>query len=155
LNVKDLSSLFSKKPENLKTILGQMVNAYDGSFGKDTGTRGHVAYDSRFSFLACITPAALALHPTYLDQLGSRILRYHMPESTLAEENAGLKMLEDSQRVEKCANFIRLSSTYADYIVQHCASDVPSGDPRTMSELDVLARLVAQGRAIGKWTAEH
>src|SRR5262245_20029249 len=40
LLIKDLSSLFSRREEKVKAVLGDLTNIYDGEYNKATGTLG-------------------------------------------------------------------------------------------------------------------
>jgi hypothetical protein len=151
LNIKDLSSLFSKRAEIVQNVVGQMTNIYDGSYTKHTGSRGSVAYDSRFAFLGCITPAALARHPEYMNRLGARILFYHLPQSTPEELTRGLAMSNDNDRQTKLREFVARVSVYGEQLLQ-CANELVRASEAILDELDSLAKFLARCRSLGSWT---
>jgi hypothetical protein len=164
--VKDLSSLFSKKAEVVANVIGQMTPIYDGSYAKVTGTRGRISYDSTFSFLSCVTPAALKKHQHYMNEMGARVLFYHLPQETAQEQTRGMQMQADLQRAAKIKNFNNLCSAFAQGLLARATAPVcvtnqisdyhqPSITYTPAQDLQVLARLVARGRTIGEWIDQH
>jgi hypothetical protein len=67
--VKDLTSLFSLKAEIVRKLIGDMCNAFDGTFSKHTPTRGTIEYNSRFAHIGCITPFCLSCSAPHLVKL--------------------------------------------------------------------------------------
>ncbi len=148
LVVKDLTPMFTDREDKVKAVLGQLVDIYDGSYARFTGTRGSVSYDSTFSFVAFITPDAINKHQRYMEQLGNRFLFYLLPELTNKERQKGLGLIGDENRREKEERFRHLCSSY---IVELLESPQPLkkvviSDPYK-EELKNLADFIARGRS--------
>lgn len=148
LLVKDLTPLFTGNEENTKAILGQMVAIYDGAYARFTGTRGKVEYESRFSYLACITPKAIQTHQRYIEQLGSRHLFYRIPSLSEQDEEEGMDMiLENQGRGAKIKSYWKLCSSYIHDLLSSAPSVVKLTDTQK-EDLKRMAKLLAKGRAI-------
>jgi hypothetical protein len=78
LVIKDLTTLFSKKEDKVKEIIGDLVSIYDGEYTKWTGTVGQIRYEARFAIVACVTPTALEEHYRYMShsEAGSSSIEY-------------------------------------------------------------------------------
>lgn len=148
LLVKDLTPLLSGKPEIAKSVLGQMVGIYDGSFSRKTGTRERVEYKTRFTFLACITPKAIESHQGYIRDIGSRLQFYIVPPLTNEEEEEGMnRLLENGKRTGKVERYRYLCSSYLHNLLQSGGQEVKLTEPQN-EELKRMARLLARGRAV-------
>ncbi|MEE8115438.1 MAG: hypothetical protein V3T23_13925, partial [Nitrososphaerales archaeon] len=146
--VKDLTPLLSGKPDIAKSVLGQMVGIYDGSFSRKTGTRERVEYKSRFSFLACITPKAIETHQAYIRDIGSRLLFYRVPPLSPNEEEEGMnRLLENGKRTGKIERYRLLCSSYVHNLVKADLAEVKLNDDQNET-LKRMARLLAIARAV-------
>ena len=111
--VKDLTTMFSLREDTIKKILGDFTSIFDGKYEKFTATRGAVRYASRFSVVACVTPAILAKHSRYMHQLGGRFLSIGIPPLNDATRQKGYRIAWDEQdREELIGNARQLMSTY-------------------------------------------
>src|SRR5206468_8296139 len=100
LVIKDLTTLFSQREDKVRAVLGDFQSIYDGEYTKWTGTLGGLNYTTRFSLVACITPATLTKHHRYLSEIGPRFLFYLVPTLTEEEVNAGLDKLPEGVEAE-------------------------------------------------------
>src|SRR5215470_6420002 len=147
LVVKDLTSLFSLRDENVKKILGDLQSVYDGEFVKATGTVGVQKYTTRFSLLACVTPAALDKHHSYMGRIGSRFLFYRLPSLTPRERADGFTVSWKS--VDRRATLTEFRNLVAEHVRELVHSPVQMR-PETDDQQELLERLagmLAAGRA--------
>jgi hypothetical protein len=154
LVVKDLSPLFSARPEITKGVIGDMVSIYDGSFSAKFGTKEKVTYETRFSFVACVTPKAIQGHQTYMSELGSRPLMYRVPALSDDEKETGKDMiLKDGKRKERIELYGQICSSYAHSLLKAALAKIslPEEHGKTLSR---MADLLASGRAVGL-ASEH
>jgi len=149
LVIKDLTPLFAGREEITKSILGDLVGIYDKSFARFTGTRGKVAYNSCFSFIACITPKAIQRHHRYIAEMGSRLLYYRLPSLSSKDQKEGFELiLKEKKRSKKVDRYQLLCSSYA-HILLNC--ELPTTDELTAAQIEqiqTLAELLSRGRAI-------
>jgi len=87
LVIKDLSPLLTEDYKELKSILGVLRAAYDGSFSKNFGNIGRVKIDCRFGLIAAVTDA-IDNHSIMDAELGQRFIGYRMPAINLEDERA-------------------------------------------------------------------
>jgi hypothetical protein len=148
LLVKDLTPLFSGRDEITRSVLGQMVSIYDGSFARKTGTREKVEYKSRFSFVACITPKGMEKHVRYIQEMGSRLLFYRLPSLNAEQQNLGMnRMFENGKRTAKVETYRKLCSSF---IHEKLATDLPEVQisEEYRERLKQMAQLLAKGRTL-------
>ncbi len=98
LLIRDLTTMFSLNEETVKKILGDLTSIFDGEFEKFTATRGLMKYRATFPIIACITPAILAKHRNYMEQLGSRFLFFRIPHLTDENRTAGYNIAWNGER---------------------------------------------------------
>ena len=112
---KDLSALFSKRPEKVKEFIGTMTNLYDQQFKKQTGTRGETGRDKcSFSHVAGITDEALNNHHRYIALLGPRYSMIRQAALSTKEEQDGFEILWNSRgNAERKEELTKLCSAYA------------------------------------------
>jgi len=87
LIVKDMSPLLTKHYDELKSILGVLRTAYDGTYSKNFGNIGEVKINCRFGFIAAVTDD-IDNHSIIDSELGQRFIGYRMPSISLKEERA-------------------------------------------------------------------
>lgn len=145
--IKDLSTLFSLAHDTVKKILGDFTSIYDGHFAKHTGTRGGVDYESKFNFVACITPAALYSHIKYMSIIGPRVLYYRMPELTKEEQAAGFLLNDDPKTL---ANKKVLADLVKAFILQtrDTAKRFPAFSDAANEQIGQLSQFLIRGRAL-------
>ena len=146
LILKDMTSLFSEREETVKAVLGALQSIYDGSYTRATGT-GVRGYDSRFTFLGCVTPITLSKHQRYLALIGSRFLIHRGTPLTNAEELEGFERIWDTTRNR--ADLIKdLNQLVREHVEDILTSPVIL-KPESVEVKEVinrLAKLVARGR---------
>jgi hypothetical protein len=103
LVIKDLTTLFSMRPERVRKILGEFSTIFDGEFIKPSGAGEGVAWDGHFSFLGCITPQCLAQHYRYMGKIGGRFLLYRIPRQSDEERAAGFTRIKTDRKPVKQA----------------------------------------------------
>jgi len=98
LIIKDFTLSLSLRSEDLKIILAQLRNAYDGFFNSRTGAEDKTyCYETNFTLIAGVTPA-IDDHWSVRQQLGERFISWRIPEidmeklSAKVKENRGRKM---------------------------------------------------------------
>lgn len=94
LVVKDLSPLLTEDYKELKSILGILRSAYDGTFTKNFGNIGRIKIDCRFGLIAAVTDA-IDNHSIMDAELGQRFIGYRMPAISLKDERAICKAILD------------------------------------------------------------
>lgn len=149
LVIKELGSLFSRKAEVIRQVLGDLQAIYDGQFAKYTGTRGLVKHTAAFSFIGCITPLALSQHQRYMNLIGPRFLFYRLLPLTEEQIRDGFEISWQGEKHRKgrLEKLRRLVSAYG--WQRHSA--IPSLLPETpeqQAQLNELAVFLAYGRAI-------
>ena len=87
LIVKDLSPLLTEDYKELKSILGILRSAYDGTFAKNFGNIGQIKINCRFGLIAAVTDA-IDNHLIVDAELGQRFIGYRMPAIGIKEERA-------------------------------------------------------------------
>jgi hypothetical protein len=155
LIIKDLSSLFSRKDERVKTVLGELTNIYDGEFNKATGTVGVLTHEARFAIIACVTPLTLEKHQRYMAQIGQRFLMYHVPALTTAEVEDGITLVWGAAgRDGKLSELRQLCSDHVAAILAvppGAVSRLVTITPEHRDSLNRLSKLLSRGRAIVEW----
>lgn len=148
LIIKDLTTLFSQRSENVQKILGDLLSIYDGSYAKATGTVGILSYDSSFTILACITPQALKKHQGYMSSIGGRFLCFEVESLSDEQKQEGFNLIWNMEgRKEKVKALEKL-------VVEHVEDILtcPVGFQRETSEqqkmINTLAELMAAGRSV-------
>ncbi len=148
LIIKDLTTLFSLRSENVQKILGDLQSIYDGSYAKATGTVGVLSSNSQFTILACITPQALKKHQQYMSSIGGRFLFYGVLALTEDEQALGFDLIwNGTDRREQM--------TALDQLVVEHVEDVLTSPlillPETLAVQDRISRLaelMAAGRSV-------
>lgn len=143
--VKDLTALFSLKADTVKKLLGDMCNAFDGSFSKHTPTRGTVTYQSRFSHIGCITPICLSKHSYYMTLIGARYLFYRLPGMDAESLDNGLNGTWLENRKQKIEDFRQCCAAFIDSITIPL---IKEEDENTKAKLKLLAQFLAHGRGL-------
>jgi len=73
LIVKEFSAVLGMGETALRKIMGDLRDAYDGSFAKASGTRSHHTYRATFGFLSAATPK-IETHMRQFQELGERMI---------------------------------------------------------------------------------
>lgn len=148
--IKDLTTMFSLREDTIKKILGDLTSIFDGRYEKFTATRGAVRYESRFSMLACVTPAILAKHSRYMHQLGGRFLSIGIPPLTDATRQKGYLIAWDERDRENLISSARqLMSTYCHQATERAKQkffEVKVTDPNVRHWLNTAAQFMACAR---------
>jgi len=87
LVIKDLSPLLTEDYKELKSILGILRSAYDGTFVKNFGNIGRIEITCQFGLIAAVTDA-IDNHLIIDAELGQRFIGYRMPAISTKEERA-------------------------------------------------------------------
>lgn len=148
LIIKDLTTLFSQRSENVQKILGDLQSIYDGSYSKATGTVGVLSFESQFTILACITPQALKKHQGYMSSIGGRFLCFGVEALTESETEEGFGLIWNTEgRKDKVRTLEQL-------VVEHVADILTfplEFQKETLDQQEVintLAELMAAGRSV-------
>ena len=148
LIIKDLTTLFSQRSDNVQKILGDLQSIYDGSYSKATGTVGVLSCESRFAILACITPQALRKHQGYMSSIGGRFLCFGIEPLTETEKEEGFDRIWNTEdRKEKVRDLEAL-------VVEHVEDILTSPmefyreDPDQQKVINTLGELMAAGRSV-------
>jgi len=86
LVVKEFSAVLDSGADLFHKILGDLRDAYDGSYAKQSGTVGLRRYDSRFGFLAAVT-TKIENAQEQIQELGERMLACRIGVSALSLED--------------------------------------------------------------------
>lgn len=138
---KDFTTILEKNRDERQQIFAQLREIYDGNFAKKFGTMDEaVRYESRFGFLAGVTPI-IDKHWKLMQQLGERFLKVRWEEdlkktTEKARENEGK---EQKIRVE-------LSEIGMGFITNLEIYDVNFNHERFGKEIDLIAEFVAIAR---------
>jgi len=73
--MKDFTTVLSKRPDDLKIIMGQLREVYDGKFVKSYGTGDTVNWAGHVGFIGACTPVYDRKHGV-ISQMGERFLLY-------------------------------------------------------------------------------
>jgi len=92
LVVKDFTAILSMNQSAREEILGIFRDAYDGRIEKYFGNGVYRSYDSRFGFIAGVTPA-IELFNRVHTSLGERFLRYRIPCEGQGNVDAGTELI--------------------------------------------------------------
>jgi hypothetical protein len=148
LIIKDLTTLFSQRSENVQKILGDLQSIYDGSYAKATGTVGVLSFESQFTILACITPQALKKHQGYMSSIGGRFLCFGVEDLTEEEMEKGFARIWSTDgRKEKVSRLERM-------VVEHVEDILTTPlmfQEETLDQqgvINTLAELMAAGRSV-------
>ncbi len=147
--VKDLTTIFSLKDDVVKKLLGDLTSIYDGSFAKFMATRGDVRYNSKFSMIGCVTPAILAKHHNYANQLGPRFFFFRIPDLTPAEFNRGKEIAwQEADRHGLIQEAREIMSTYVCQATQRVLKGNPlePESEHVRTQIDLMAEFIARGR---------
>jgi len=75
LIMKDFTTILSKRPDDLKIIMGHLREVYDGKLSKSYGTGDSVNWTGHVGFLGACTPVYDRKHGV-ISQMGERFLLY-------------------------------------------------------------------------------
>ena len=148
LIIKDLTTLFSQRSENVQKILGDLQSAYDGSFAKATGTVDVLKFESQFTILACITPQALKKHQGYMSSIGGRFLCFGVEDLTETEKDEGFALIWNTQgRKEKVEALEKLVLEHVEDILT-TPLEWQRESLAQQTRINTLAELMAAGRSV-------
>jgi len=99
LVIKDFSPLLTEDYKELKSILGILRSAYDGTFAKNFGSIGRVEIECRFGLIAAVTDA-IDNHLIVDAELGQRFIGYRMPRISMKEERAICDAVRNNKQSE-------------------------------------------------------
>ncbi len=148
LVVKDLTTIFSLRPEKVKKLLGDLSAIFDGTYAKATGTRGRIEYSSRFALLGCITNSALKEHHRYMSLIGGRFLIYRVPTLSDEARHRGFELVWEGRnrrgRIEALRDQIRehLTDLWSQPL------EAPEESAEQQKAIDRLATLITLGRSV-------
>lgn len=151
LLIRDLTTLFSLNEETVKKILGDLTSIFDGEYEKFTATRGLIKYRSSFAMIACITPAILNKHHSYVHQLGSRFLFIRTPKLTDESRERGYKIAWSKQDRKKNINDATIiTSSYCKQAMDRIKNvGIPIIDDEcVMQWINTAADFIAMARGI-------
>jgi hypothetical protein len=153
LVIKDLTTIFSLQDYKVKKLLGDLATIHDGMFSKASAveTEGSSSTDhvSRFSLIACVTPAALKKHHNYMSTIGAKFLVVHLPPLTPAERLAGFALSRDPKKREYATELRANVQAHLDDVISKRA--VVRVTPAQDKALEVMSELIAQGRTLVNW----
>ena len=158
LLIRDLTTLFSLNEETVKKILGDLTSIFDGEFEKFTATRGLIKYKAQFPFIACITPAILAKHHNYVNQLGSRFLFYRIARLTDEQRQQGFEIAWSKEsRSDNIQQATVAVSSYCTQVVKNIENGLlpKIEDPAVQQWLNNAADFVARARGLAITQAEE
>jgi hypothetical protein len=75
--MKDFTTILSKRPDDIKAILSQLREIYDGKFSKGFGTGEHEKWSGHVGFVGACTPV-YDRHYSVIGQMGERFLLYRI-----------------------------------------------------------------------------
>src|SRR5262249_337068 len=153
LVIRDLTPLFSGRPEKVQEVLNIFLTLFDGKYVRETGTIGRLAFESRFAILGCITPMPLAHHHRYISAIGGRFLYYYLPALTEEERSDGYDAIFNDRRTRQHhqTELRKLVHTYLDMVREWKCVRVPmTAEQQTF--FSRLADVVAKGRGVPIWT---
>lgn len=152
LIIKDLTTLFSQRSENVQKILGDLQSIYDGAYSKATGTIGILSYESQFTILACITPQALSKHQQYMSAIGGRFMFYQIPELTEGQMEKGFDIVWNSEH--RKAHVKALKDLVVEHVLDVCTAShkFARETPEQQETISRLASFMAAGRSVLTYT---
>jgi hypothetical protein len=153
LVVKDLTTVLSLKSDNVRKFLGDLQSIYEGEYKKLTGTVGEVGGAATFSWLACVTPLAMAKHHQYMAIIGSRFLFYRVPALTAEQKQSGFELTWAVEGATKKAKLDALRQLVHDHVDSFLDTPInlEKENPEQQAQLNLLADFLARGRAAIQW----
>ncbi len=146
LAIKDLTTILEKSPYEMREIIGQLRDIYDGFYTRQMGgAKRKVEYTSRFSIITGVTPAILERKVIFDTELGERFLRFnieHEDEDAIqrkVQENTGMMHTIRKEVAEVVDKFVE-DRWLADTRLKRPSNPFSE-------QVRKLARLVARGRA--------
>jgi len=159
--VKEFSTILGLGDLTLRKIMGDLRDAFDGSFSKSSGTVGFRAYKSKFGFLSAVTPKIESYQEKF-QELGERMLaiRIGFGHKSRGERLKRYRHVRESMATknEWHAYLSRLVHASLNHVLAatHKTTDVtiaPGEDTKIMDLCDLVARLRTQPHA-GQAAAE-
>lgn len=145
---KDYTTIFSLAEETTRKLLGELVSIYDGDFAKFSPTRGLKVYQSTFSHLGAITPAAISRHQRYINIIGPRFMFYRIPKLNTESKSRGFEIAWNTDNRKEAIQELKT-------MVKGFFSELESGlktfkidDPEVKKKLERLSTLMARSRGI-------
>lgn len=143
LIMKDFTTILSKKPDDLKIIMSQLREIYDGKFSKGFGTGELETWDGHVGFIGACT-AVYDRHFSVIGQMGERFLLYRLKNKD--DLNTGIQALrgfghENDMRSELRKAFSRFIRQFKDVDVS-----IPKLSSDTDLKLVSLATFCGHGR---------
>lgn len=145
---RDFTTVLSSRSYDRDEIFGQLREAYDGRMEKRFGNGVVRRYESKFGFLAGVTPdidAFVSLHAG----LGERFLKYRMFEDTRPsiEQQLISRAISNVGQEDPMRDALRiLASEFAERILEKGLDRVPSCSPAMARKFARLAAVCARMR---------
>jgi hypothetical protein len=153
LVVKDLTTILSLKSDTVKRFLGDLQSIYEGEYKKLTGTVGEAGGSATFSWLACVTPLAMAKHHQYMAIIGTRFLFYRVPPLTAEQKQAGFDLTWTIEGTAKKTRLNTLRQVVHDHVnaLLTAPTSLQKETREQQDDLDLLAEFLARGRGAIQW----
>jgi hypothetical protein len=141
--MKDFTTVLSKKPDDLRIIMSQLREIYDGKFSKRFGTGEFEQWSGKVGFIGACTPV-YDRHYSVIGQMGERFLLYRVKNKDSLQ--TGIQALNGFGRENKMR--VELRTAFSKFLNQFKKIDVhipePSSDLRHM--IVSLATFCGHGR---------
>ena len=141
--MKDFTTILSKRPDDLKIIMGHLREVYDGKLTKSYGTGDTVKWSGHIGFLGACTPVYDRKHGV-ISQMGERFLLYRNRNDRDFE--AGAHALASFGTETKMRT--ELKSVFKRFIIQFKKADliVPKLEHELQEKIVSLATICGHGR---------
>jgi len=144
----DLASLLSKDEGTVKSFLGTMTAAFDGTYDKSTGTdiEGPQHHEALFAWLAATTKASLPNYTDYMGQMGPRVLFYRPAGLTPEERKIAQNATRDPGRSALKRELTERVHRHVLELTRH--PRVPTLSGTVENHVDTFAELLCFGRGV-------
>ena len=141
--MKDFTTVLSKRPDDLKIIMGHLREVYDGKLSKSYGTGDTVDWEGHVGFIGACTPVYDRKH-SVISQMGERFLLYR--NTNKDDIKSGMQALSGfgSERTMRS----ELKNIFEEFITQFKGANIeaPELSEDMQYQIVSLATLCGHGR---------
>jgi len=148
----DLTSLFSKDPQVLQEVLGQLRHIYDGYLVKHTGNGPPIEWNGSLGILAASTPS-IYRHFEGMADMGERFLYYRMKPF---DKNQALDVAMTRKLSGKALD-TAIGELYREYLTDVASNvetvpNLHSDDVRAISEMAKIASVIRTPVSVDRYS---
>jgi hypothetical protein len=147
--IKDFTTILTKNKEEMKTLLGQFREIYDGEVNKDFGTGKSVHWKGRVGVIAGLTPPAVEVMARQ-GGMGERFIAYYINQPSDEELSQAMK---DSYTKDVRKIKTQLRAMVAQYVEAHVLMaetadfDMQSLSDEILNDLNEVGQFATRARS--------